>query len=126
MDSRLVFIYDGECPFCNHFAELLELKSGFANIQIKDARNNPHEIPSGYDMDEKGAILIKDQEFLHGPKAIHWICSNITKPSDPLLKVLSYTFSSNQRTKFFFPLLLILRRIYLFIKGVPRKLIFTT
>ena len=27
MTSNFTFIYDGECPFCNHFAELLELKA---------------------------------------------------------------------------------------------------
>ena len=27
MTSNYTFIYDGECPFCNHFAELLEIKS---------------------------------------------------------------------------------------------------
>ena len=50
MDSKLVFIYDGHCPFCNYFAELLELKSSLPNIQIKNARGKPIEIPQGYDM----------------------------------------------------------------------------
>ena len=27
MTSELTFIYDGECLFCNHFADLIELKS---------------------------------------------------------------------------------------------------
>ena len=40
-ESTLTFIYDGECPFCNHFAELLELKSKINNISILDGRKNP-------------------------------------------------------------------------------------
>ena len=123
MDKRLVFIYDGQCPFCNQFAELLEFKSGLADIQIKNARELPKELPPGYDMDINGAILLKDGEMMHGATAINWICSQIKEPSDALLKILSITFSSNQRTKLIFPLLLIARRFLLFCKGVPNKLV---
>ena len=122
MDSNLIFIYDGQCPFCNKFAELLELKSGLPNIQLKDARENPPEIPSGYDMDLQGAILIKGQKVLYGAKAINLICNEITEPSDRLLTLLITTFSSQKRTIFLFPFLLWSRRITLFFKGVPRKL----
>ena len=63
MQSKLIFIYDGECPFCNQFAELLELKSNLPNLEIKNARERPNQIPDNYDMDIKGAILIKDGKF---------------------------------------------------------------
>ena len=39
-DFHYTFIYDGECPFCNHFAELLEIKSKITNINILDGRKN--------------------------------------------------------------------------------------
>ncbi|KGG35819.1 DCC1-like thiol-disulfide oxidoreductase family protein [Prochlorococcus sp. SS52] len=126
MDSKLVFIYDGECPFCKHFAELLELKSGLPDIFILNARENLPEITSllnrGYDIDN-GAILLKDEEVLHGANAINWICSRIDKPSDSLLKILSIVFFSKKRTNFIFPLLIIARRFALLLKGVSRKLI---
>ena len=123
MSSKLIFIYDGECPFCNHFAELLLLKSNLPNIQVKNARDQPPEIPNGYDMDVKGAILFKDGEILSGSSAIHWICSQITEPSNTLLKILSITFSSKKRSDSIFPLLIIARRIALIFMGIPRKLI---
>ncbi len=123
MDSNLIFIYDGECPFCNHFSELLILKSNLSGIQVKNAREKPPEIPYGYDMDEKGAILIKDGELLFGANAINWICTQIQDPTDSLLDILSVVFKSHQRTRLLFPLLLWARRVTLFIKGVPRKFI---
>ena len=122
MSSKLTFIYDGECPFCNQFAELVELKSNLPNIEIKNARNKPREMPNGYDMDVKGAILIKDNVVLSGVAAIHFICSEITDPSDSLLKILSSLFSSKKRTSLVFPLLITGRRVLLFFKGIPRKL----
>ncbi len=125
MSSKLVFLYDGECPFCNHFSALLELKSGLPGLTIKNARDNLPEMKSllekGYDLDN-GAILLKGDEVLHGAQAINWICSQITEPSDELLKLIALTFSSKLRTDVIFPLLILSRRILLFVKGVPRKL----
>ena len=124
-ESTLTFIYDGECPFCNHFAELLELKSKIKNISILDGRKNPKLIKDlfkkGYDLD-KGAILLKDQEILHGANAINAICKLINEPSSKLLKILSTTFKSSKRTKFIFPFLVTARRLALISKGVPTSL----
>ena len=67
------------------------------------------------------AVLVKDNEIMHGAKAIQFICSQIKEPSDRLLKILLLVFSSSQRSNYLFPFLLIARRILLFFKGVPRK-----
>ena len=119
------FIFDGECPFCNHFAELLELKSKIKNISIIDGRKNPELINNllikGYDLD-KGAILFKGDNIYHGANAINEICKEIINPSGNLLKLLSLTFKSNKRTKMIFPLLLIARRLSLRAKGVSPSL----
>ncbi len=124
-ELTLTFIYDGECPFCNHFAELLELKSKISNISIIDGRKNPELLrdllKKGYDLD-KGAILLKNSEILHGANAINTICKLIKKPSSKLLGILSTTFKSSKRTKFIFPFLVIARRFALISKGIPTSL----
>ena len=126
MNTNLTFIYDGECPFCNHFAELLELKSKINNITILDGRKNPKIIKSlldkGYDID-RGAILLKDDDIFHGAEAINKICNQINNPSDKLLKLLSNIFKSNKRTNLLFPFLVRARRFALISKGVPTSLI---
>ena len=126
MNSDLTFIYDGECPFCNHFAELLELKSEIKNISILDGRKNPTIINSllkqGYDID-KGAILLSGDDIFHGAEAINNICNKVNNPSGKLLKLLSNVFKSNKRTKFLFPLLLRARRFALISKGVSTSLV---
>ena len=126
MTSNFTFIYDGECPFCNNFAELLEIKSKINNIKILDGRKNLIIIKSllekGYDLD-KGAILLKDDDIFHGANAINTICKEIKDPSSNLLKILSSVFKSNKRTKFFFPLLLRARRFALISKGVSQTLV---
>ena len=124
-ESTLTFIYDGECPFCNHFAELLELKSKIKNISILDGRKNPELLrdllKKGYDLD-KGAILLKNSEIFHGANAINTISKLIKEPSSKLLEILSTTFKSSKRTKFIFPFLVIARRFSLISKGIPTSL----
>ena len=126
MSTNLTFIYDGECPFCNHFAELLELKSKINNISILDGRKNPKIINSllekGYDLD-KGAILLKNNDIFHGAEAINTICNQINNPSSSLLKLLSHIFKSNKRTNILFPFLVIARRFALISKGVSTSVV---
>ena len=126
MTTKYTFIYDGKCPFCNHFAELLEIKSKITNIEILDGRKNLTLINSlfdkGYDLD-KGAILLKDEEIFHGAEAINTICQHIKNPSSSLLLLLSRLFKSTKRTKLLFPLLVRARRFALIAKGVSTSLV---
>ena len=120
MTSNYTFIYDGECPFCNHFAELLEIKSKLNNIKILDGRKNLTLIKSLLD---KGAILLKDEEIFHGADAINTICKQINNPSSSLLLLLSRVFKSNKRTNLIFPLLVRARRFALISKGKSISLV---
>jgi len=126
MTSNYTFIYDGECPFCNHFAELLEIKSKISNIRIIDGRKNLTLIKSllerGFDID-KGAILLKDEDIFHGADAINTICKQINNPSSRLLFLLSKVFKSNKRTNVIFPLLVRARRFALISKGISTSLV---
>ena len=126
MTSNYTFIYDGECPFCNHFAELLEIKSKITNLKILDGRKNLILINSlldkGYDLD-RGAILLKDEDIFHGAEAINTICKEIRNPSSSLLLVLARVFKSNKRTKVLFPLLVRARRFALISKGISTSLV---
>ena len=120
MSDKSLFIYDGECPFCNHFAQQLELNSSLPEFEILDGRKNLALLTQlynqGYDLN-KGAILISNENIMHGAEAINWICSEIKDPSDSLLEVLRIIFTSNKRTNFLFPLLLWGRRLSLTLKG---------
>ena len=126
MNTDYTFIYDGECPFCNHFAELLEIKSKITNIKILDGRKNLTLINSlldkGYDLD-KGAILLKNEEIFHGAEAINTICKQIINPSSSLLLLLSKVFKSTKRTKVLFPFLVRARRFALLSKGISTSLV---
>tara|TARA_Y100001968_G_scaffold131971_1_gene120444 strand:+ start:85 stop:486 length:402 start_codon:yes stop_codon:yes gene_type:complete len=120
MSDKILFVYDGECPFCNYFAQLLELKSSLPSLQLIDGRKKLEYLTElykkGYDLN-KGAILITDGNIKHGADAINWICTKINEPNDSILEILRVIFISNKRSKLFFPFLLWGRRILLTIKG---------
>ena len=119
MSEKILFIYDGECPFCNHFAQLLVLKSKLPTLEILDGRENLAQLTElykkGYDLN-KGAILINNGEIKHGAEAINWICIQLNEPNDRLLEILKIIFTSNYRSKAIFPFLLWGRRILLTVK----------
>ena len=120
MSAKTLFIYDGECPFCNHFAQLLELKNSLPSLQIVDGRKNLELLTQlykqGYDLNE-GAILINRGKIKHGADAINWICTEVNGTSDSLLEILRVIFTSNKRSRILFPILLWSRRLLLSIKG---------
>ncbi len=120
MSNKKIFIYDGECPFCDHFAQLLELKSSLPDLEILDGRKNLAILSQlynqGYDLN-KGAILINNGNIKHGAEAINCICSEIKEPSSSLLEFIRIIFISNKRTTYLFPLLLWGRRFLLTLKG---------
>ena len=120
MSDKTLFIYDGECPFCNHFAQLLELKSRIPSLQIIDGRRNLETLTElykkGYDLND-GAILINNGEIISGSEAVTWICAEIKDPNDTLLEILRIIFNSKKRSKVLFPFLLWGRRILLTLKG---------
>ena len=124
--KELVFIYDGKCPFCNHFAELLEFKSNLKNISFIDGRENKilikEMLKKGFDLD-KGAILIAEEKILHGAEAINYISNLLQRPSGNLLRIISLAFKSNARAGLLFPMLVRARRLALLAKGVPTSLI---
>ena len=121
MSEKIAFIYDGECPFCNHFAELIELKGDIDDLELINGRENIEQLSSlyikGYDLND-GAILLVNRQVLHGANAINWICSQLNDPSDSLLFILKHIFDSKERSRIIFPLLIWSRRILLLFKGV--------
>ena len=122
MSEKTLFIYDGECPFCNHFAQLIDLKSNIPSLLILDGRENLATLTQlykqGYDLN-KGAIIIINGKIKHGADAINWICAQLKEPNDSLLEILRIIFISNKRSNFLFPFLLWGRRVLLTIKGKP-------
>ncbi|WP_038023916.1 DCC1-like thiol-disulfide oxidoreductase family protein [Synechococcus sp. RS9916] len=116
----LTLIYDGECPFCQAFALRSELAAGVPDLSIVDGRQAPELrrqlLDQGLSL-RNGAMLIDGDQVWHGSAAIAELSSRM-QPSDALLKVLHRMFRHRGRAAFFYPALLLARRIALALKGL--------
>jgi len=116
-----VLVYDGGCPFCRHFAELSELRSGIAGLQIRDGREDQALRASlaarGWHLRD-GAMLLDGERVLHGAEAIQWLCARM-EPSAALLRLLAPLLAAPRRARRVYPLLLLARRAALAVRGLP-------
>lgn len=118
--SGPVLVFDGGCLFCRHFAELSELRSGIAGLQIRDGRADStlrRSLARRGCRLRDGAVLIDGERLLHGAEAIQWLCARMT-PSAALLRLLAPLLASPQRVRRLYPLLLLARRAALAIRGL--------
>ena len=116
-----VLVFDGGCPFCRHFAELAELRSGILNLAIRDGRSD-HDLrrqlrQQGWDL-SRGAVVLAEGRVLHGAEAIQWICCRL-KPSATLLQLLGPLMATPGRAQRLYPMLLLARRLALAVRGLP-------
>jgi predicted DCC family thiol-disulfide oxidoreductase YuxK len=121
MDSSPVLVFDGGCPFCRHFAELSELRSGIPGLRIRDGRAD-HQLrrqlaAQGAPL-RNGAVLLVDDQVLHGAAAIQWLCAQMT-PSAALLRLLAPLLATTPQAERLYPLLLLARRCALAVRGLP-------
>jgi len=119
--STPLFVYDGGCPFCRHFAELSELRSGIKGLRIYDGRADKalrDDLSSRGLFFSDGAILIVDDQAFHGAEAIQWLCNQMN-PSAQLLYILKQVMSSPYRSKLIYPLLRFARLIALTGRKLP-------
>lgn len=75
------FVYDGECPICNHAANAMRIKQQYGELHLLNARESGNHAlvleinEMGLDLDE-GMVLYVDQQFYHGTKALKFIADH--------------------------------------------------
>jgi hypothetical protein len=116
-----LLVFDGGCPFCRQFAERSELASGIPGLRICDGRTDAalrRRLNAGGWPLRDGAVLLVDDQVLHGAAAIQWLCARMT-PSDALLRLLIPLLATRGRARLLYPLLLLARRAALTLRGLP-------
>lgn len=116
-----LLVFDGGCPFCRHFAELSELRSGIPDLRLCDGRAD-HALrrslaSRGFHL-HNGAMVLEGSRVLHGAEAIAWLCRRM-QPSAALLRLLAPLLAEETRARRIYPGLLLGRRLALAWRGLP-------
>lgn len=72
--AGLVIVYDGECPFCSSYVQVLALREAAGTVRLVDARSHPAfaaELQgAGYDLNQ-GMVLFHGGSIYHGAECVH-------------------------------------------------------
>ena len=120
--GEVVVVYDGDCPFCTRFAELVRLRKRMGPVRIVDAREGGPEVEAvreaGFDLDEGNAVL-EGGRIHHGPDAQLWLAAHSARYSMTGL-ALRALFATPWLARRSYPLLKGVRNLSLRLRGKDR------
>ena len=104
--THIRIIYDGDCPFCQAYVKMLRLKEQY-RVELIDARGEhvilPEITSQGYDLDD-GMVVEINGQFFHGDEAMTRMALMTTK-SGILRRLTKWTFTSERRSRYLYPIL---------------------
>ena len=105
-DTHIRVIYDGDCPFCQAYVNMLRLKEQYT-VELVDARGDHKVLPEitakGYDLDD-GMVVEINGQFFHGDEAMTRMALMTTK-SGLLRRLTKWTFTNKRRSRYLYPIL---------------------
>lgn len=115
----MTIVYDGECPFCQQYTQLIRLRKSAGNINLINARSNDPLVDEikhqGFDLDQ-GMIVIIAGRFYHGSEAMQVLALLSTRKG--WFNRFNYVvFRSKRMSAFLYPALRTGRNIVLRILG---------
>jgi predicted DCC family thiol-disulfide oxidoreductase YuxK len=105
--SRAWIVYDGQCPFCSRYVELLRLRESLGRVELVNARHGgpivDDVVRAGLDLDE-GMILKLGDTLYHGDECIHRLAL-LSTPSSIFNRLNGLVFSSPMAARVLYPVL---------------------
>ena len=72
----MIIVYDGHCPFCSRYVQLLRLRETVGKVELIDARDGGPVVQAlldaGYDLNE-GMVAQMNGATYHGADCIHFL-----------------------------------------------------
>ncbi|MGB0848828.1 MAG: thiol-disulfide oxidoreductase DCC family protein [Thiolinea sp.] len=115
--------YDGDCPFCSRYAELMQARDQLGQFAIVSLREDTHSAQEfralGLDL-EQGFVFRYNGGIYHGADAMH-VLASATRQKDPLLKLNHALFGKQALAKCLYPVLRFGRWLALLIMKGPNR-----
>jgi predicted DCC family thiol-disulfide oxidoreductase YuxK len=113
----LIIVYDGACPFCNHYIQKQRIEDEYGPLILLDARSADERLmvywQQGYPLDE-GMLLDRDGVILFGPDALAAL-AKMSRVGSPL-SCMNQLLAKQKFSRFIYPVFKKLRRVALFFK----------
>jgi len=119
--DKLAVVYDGECPFCSWYVDQPNItEDNFSKI---NARENPQVVQqlnrAGIDID-RDMVLMDQGQMYRGADALYRLARDNRQSGGWFSKLQKSLFSKHRIAVVIYPILRLLRGIYLRISGRPR------
>ncbi len=115
--------YDGDCPFCSRYSELMQARDKlgqFAIISLREDQTSAQEFRDlGLDL-EQGFVFRYNGGIYHGAEAMH-VLAAATRQQDPLLRLNHALFGKRTLAKWLYPVLRFGRWLVLLVLKGPDK-----
>lgn len=118
-DQPIQLIYDKQCPACDYYCHMVNIRESVGELQLIDARDNSEAMQEitarGLDIDQ-GMVLKIGEQLYYGPDAIHALAM-IGSRSGFFNRFNVWLFSSRARSRWLYPVLKFFRNLLLKILG---------
>lgn len=117
--KEILLIYDRECPACNFYCQIIQIRNTVGELKIIDARETSDIMDEitiqGLDIDQ-GMVLKMGSELYYGSDAIHALAL-ISSRSGLFNRLNYWMFKSTTLSKVIYPLLRFCRNLLLKVLG---------
>ena len=122
MKEQILLIYDKECPACDNYCQIVQIRESVGDLVIINARDDHDVIDEitnlGLDIDQ-GMVLKMGGEMYYGSDAIHALAL-ISSRSGVFNRINYWVFKSKRLSRLLYPILKFFRNLLLKLLGVRK------
>ncbi len=113
--EQILLVYDGECPACSNFSQVVRIRANVGDLRIVDARQDSDirdELTKlGLDLDQGMALKMGGQIY-YGAEALHALAL-ISSRSGTFNRANYWIFKSKPLSRLLYPILRFFRNLLL-------------
>ena len=119
---KVSIVYDGKCPVCRNVVAATRLRERTHKLELIDARKHPIPLVQGQnvrhlDFNEGFAVVVNGEVF-HADEGAHMLAM-LSQPSGIAFRIFRFLVLTKKRSRFWYPLLKLGRRLLLKILRIP-------